>query len=137
MDKGAIIDSNVVIDYLDEKLPQDGMEFVSFLVDKKPHISVISKMEILRFNGSADEMDVLNDFVNNSFIHQLEDTTVNNTIKLCHVVPKIKLPDAIIATTALENNFALVTRNIDDFKSITGLHIINPYDDSILTYSEN
>jgi predicted nucleic acid-binding protein len=67
----------------------------------------------------------------------IEYITVNNTIKLCHEVSKIKLPDAIIATTALENGYALVTRNVDDFKNIDRLHIINPWDnESILTYNE-
>jgi predicted nucleic acid-binding protein len=40
----------------------------------------------------------------------------------------IKLPDAIIAATALTNNLSLVTRNTDDFKSIDHLDIINPFD---------
>ena len=31
---------------------------------------------------------------------------------------KIKLPDAIIAATALEKQCGLVTRNVDDFKNI-------------------
>jgi predicted nucleic acid-binding protein len=128
MDKGAIIDSNVIIDYLDAKLPQNAMYFVSRLVDMKPHISVISKMEVLRFNGSAEEMAVLEDFVASSVVHQLDEITVNNTIKLCHKAPKMKLPDAIIAATALENGYALVTRNVDDFKNIAELRIINPWD---------
>ena len=39
---------------------------------------------------------------------------------------KIKLPDAIIAATAIVYNLTLVTRNIDDFKNISGLKIFNP-----------
>ena len=38
------------------------------------------------------------------------------------------LPDAIIAATALTENFILVTRNIDDFKSISTLEVFNPWD---------
>jgi len=40
---------------------------------------------------------------------------------------KIKLPDAIIAATAMAYNLILVTHNIDDFKNIHGLKIINPF----------
>ena len=40
---------------------------------------------------------------------------------------KIKLPDAIIAATAIVYNLTLVTRNIDDFKNIHGLNVLNPF----------
>jgi hypothetical protein len=43
---------------------------------------------------------------------------------------KIKLPDAIIAATALTENLSLVTRNIDDFQNIDNLELINPFDES-------
>jgi predicted nucleic acid-binding protein len=39
---------------------------------------------------------------------------------------KIKLPDAIIAATAIVYNLTLVTCNSDDFKHIFGLKILNP-----------
>jgi len=41
---------------------------------------------------------------------------------------KMKLPDAIIAATALEKRCVLVTRDRDDFKNIDQeLHIIDPF----------
>lgn len=40
---------------------------------------------------------------------------------------KIKLPDAIIAATALIQNLTLLTRNISDFKNIVGLQVIDPF----------
>ena len=39
---------------------------------------------------------------------------------------RIKLPDAIIAATAMVHNLTLVTCNIDDFKNIRGLKVLNP-----------
>ena len=39
---------------------------------------------------------------------------------------KIKLPDAIIAASALVNKAMLVTANVKDFKMINGISIINP-----------
>ena len=41
---------------------------------------------------------------------------------------KIKLPDAIIAATALEYALKLVTRNVADFNSIEGLNVVNPFE---------
>jgi predicted nucleic acid-binding protein len=40
---------------------------------------------------------------------------------------KIKLPDAIIAATAIVNDFTLISHNFKDFLKITELHFINPY----------
>jgi predicted nucleic acid-binding protein len=39
---------------------------------------------------------------------------------------RMSLGDAIVAATALDNNLELWTANIDDFKHIEGLKLINP-----------
>jgi len=41
---------------------------------------------------------------------------------------KIKLPDAIIAATAIANNLTPITRNTKDFEAITGLMLLNPFE---------
>ena len=40
---------------------------------------------------------------------------------------KIKLPDAIIAATALVYDLTLITRNTNDFRHIEFLQMIDPY----------
>lgn len=40
---------------------------------------------------------------------------------------KIKLPNAVIAATALRSNLILVTRNEADFKDVEMLEIYNPF----------
>jgi predicted nucleic acid-binding protein len=42
---------------------------------------------------------------------------------------KMKLRDSLIAATALEHRLTLATRNIDDFKWISSLQLVNPVDD--------
>lgn len=42
---------------------------------------------------------------------------------------RIKVPDAIIAATALEMDAVLMTRNEGDFITVEGLTIINPWRD--------
>lgn len=39
---------------------------------------------------------------------------------------RVRIPDALIAASALQTSSALITRNVDDFKKIAGLNIINP-----------
>ena len=40
---------------------------------------------------------------------------------------KMGLADAIIAATALVHGLRLVTRNVDDFKHVAGLELIDPF----------
>ena len=40
---------------------------------------------------------------------------------------RIRVPDAIIAATAIVTKAKLVTRNAEDFKGIASLDVINPY----------
>jgi len=100
---------------------------VSAIVDRIPNISVISQIEVLRFNDIPENEAILNDFVAKSVIYPLSSDVVQRTITLCKQ-RKIKLPDAVIAATALVEDFILVTRNIDDFKNITDLELLNPWD---------
>jgi predicted nucleic acid-binding protein len=127
MGTGYLLDSNVIVGYLAGKIPVPGMEAVSGIVDGVPRISVISQIEVLRFNDTPENEQVLADFVKAAIIHPLSDPVVRRTIALCKQ-RKIKLPDAIIAATALTENFALVTRNTGDFKSIADLELLNPWE---------
>ena len=54
----------------------------------------------------------------------------NETIAL-RKIQKIKLPDAIIAATALVHNLTIISRNTSDFKNITGLTCLDPYTDIV------
>ena len=127
MDTGYLLDSNVIIGYLAGRIPNSGMQIVSAIVDQTPHISVISQIEVLRHNDTPESDAILDGFITASVIHSLSHAVVQRTIELCKH-SKIKLPDAIIAATALTENFILVTRNIDDFKHIADLKLLNPWD---------
>jgi len=126
MDKGYLLDSNVIIGYLAARIPAYGMEIISALVDQSPNISVISQIEVLRYNDTPENEAILNAFITSSVIYSLSPTVVQRAIELCKH-NKIKLPDAIIAATALTENFILVTRDIEDFKHIYGLELLNPW----------
>jgi predicted nucleic acid-binding protein len=59
-------------------------------------------------------------------ILDLTDDVVEATIDLRKKY-KTKLPDAIIAATALTYSLVLISRNTTDFKKIQGLQVIDPY----------
>ena len=126
MEQQYLIDSNCIIYYLGNQLPANGTEWMKTLVDARPYLSVITKIEVLGFNASPGDAAVFNSFVKDSVVFELTTEVVDETIairKSC----RIKLPDAIIAATALVNEMILVTRNTDDFTMIDGLQTINPF----------
>jgi predicted nucleic acid-binding protein len=127
MGAGFLLDSDVTIGYLAARIPAPGMKAVAEIIDNTPHLSVISQMEILRFNDTPENEKILVDFIDSSIIHSLSEVIVQQTIALAKK-SKIKLPDAIVAATALSEDFTLVTRNVDDFKKVAGLILLNPWD---------
>ena len=121
-----LIDSNAVIDYLSGKLPPNGMAFMHSIVNVVPKVSVITQIEVLGYNAPPEDEQLLIDFIGDSEVLGISDLVVNQSIELRKQL-KIKLPDAIIAATALVHGWKLVSRNTSDFKGISGLTVIDPY----------
>ena len=128
MESRYLIDTNAVIEFLGGKLPKSGSKFLQKIIDENlHHLSVINQIELLGFNGTPDEMQTLADFIDFTNILPLSDLVAQKTIDLRKFY-KIKLPDAIIAATALTYNFIIITRNISDFDKIKGLVCVNLHD---------
>ena len=125
MGKEYLIDTNSVIDYLDNKLPSNANELIDG-VDSR--ISVITRMELLAWPGADKEQTfILKKFINSSEVFALEEPIILKAIEIRKTY-KTKLPDAIIAATALVNNLTMITRNTKDFEKIDGLKSLNPHD---------
>lgn len=122
-----MIDTNVVIDYLGNKLPNTGVVFMNSIIDAVPTISVITKIEVLGFNAPDEPYQLLVSFMNDAYVIGLTDSIVEKCIEIRKNY-KTKLPDAIIAATALVNGLTIVSRNTKDFQSIAGLTYINPHE---------
>lgn len=121
-----LIDTNAVIDYLGKKLPIAGMEFMNSIIDAVPNVSVITKIEILGFSAPDDHYQLLTDFMDDGTVLDLTNNIVDTSIGI-RKKHKTKLPDAIIAATALANGYTLITNNEKDFANIKGLKIVNPH----------
>jgi len=121
-----LIDTNAVIDYLGKKIPNIGMQFMNTVVDGVPNLSVITKIEVLGFNTTEHQFKILTDFMDDANVMEL----TKEVADICIILRKkykTKLPDAIIAATALAANATLITRNISDFKNINGLNVLDPH----------
>jgi predicted nucleic acid-binding protein len=121
-----LLDTNVVIDFLANKLPPNGMRYMATVVNNVPILSIISKIELLGFNGTTAAMELTEEFVNISTLLSVSPEVVDKTIELRRQY-KIKLPDAIIAATALVHNLTLISRNFDDFKRLAGLTVVDAH----------
>ena len=127
MGKRYLIDTNISIYLLDGNLPDAAIDFLSQIIDSEYLISIISKMELLGFDFSSSTKNAITEaFVNEATLIHLTDEVVEKTIALRKTV-KIKLPDAIIAATALTYNLTLVSRNDKDFDKIPNLNYVNPF----------
>lgn len=123
-----LIDTNAVIEFLGGTLPSSGSNWLQDIIDRDlHHLSVINQIELLSFNGLPDEMLILESFINVSNILPLSDAVAKQTIELRKTY-RIKLPDAVIAATALIYGLTLITRNTSDFHRIGGVSLVNAHD---------
>ena len=120
-----LIDTNTAIDFLDDKLPEKS----AILIDENEQLlSVITRMELLAWkNATASQLQILQDFINNATVFGLEESIIVKTIAIRKNYG-IKLPDAIIAATALTHGLILMTRNTKDFATILDLQVLNPHE---------
>lgn len=123
---GYLIDSNAIIDFLGGRLSDTGQEFLSRVIDDVPIISVISKIEVLGYNGTADEEQILKSFIADSEVLNFSEEIVDSCIQI-RKAHRIKLPDSLIAATAIVEDLILITRNTSDFNVVKGLDLINPH----------
>ena len=128
MGQRYILDTNTVVDYVGDKLPQDSALAMDKMVDDELNISIIVKIETLGFNGEDAEMQKLKDFLSLAKTYYVDDLTAEKTIDLRKTYRKLKLGDAIIAATALANNLTLISRNTKDFENISGLTCVNLFE---------
>jgi predicted nucleic acid-binding protein len=125
MGERYLIDSDVIIDFCNGKLSPGGR---SFLEGIEPEISIITNIELFATkNISQQEYQLLERFVGITIIHPVNTDLVNATIGIRQAC-KLKLPDAIIAATALVFDLVLLSRNISDFKKVEGLQVVDPYE---------
>ena len=128
MGQKYLIDTSAVIKYLDEIFPSNALSFMDALVDKDSHVSFITKIELLAWNPPIPEdIKIRIAFLSGSEIHYINDAIIEMAVKI-RKETKIKLPDAVIAATALVYGFILLSDNDEDFKKVEplGLKYMNP-----------
>ena len=118
-----LLDSNILIYGASREHP--GLDAVLDRTDLAA--ASISRIETLGFHKLSDiERHWLDAAFARMQILPLDDIVAARAIEL-RQQSRMRLADAIIAATALVHLRPLVTRNVDDFRHLTELEIINPF----------
>jgi predicted nucleic acid-binding protein len=123
----VLLDTNILIYHMNA---QGGEEFAAKFREALragAGISVISRIEVLGWRGhTAETTSAAMALLSLCSEYSLAEPVVQRCIRL-RQSHNVKLPDAIIAATALTWGLPVMTRNTVDFQRIPGLGLINPF----------
>jgi predicted nucleic acid-binding protein len=122
MGKKFLID--IIIDAQMKTIPEKGLFFLKNVINENFIISFITYIEVLGYKNIQQSTA---DFINLASVIEIDKSIIDNCVAL-RKQKNIKLPDAIIAATALVNNLTIISRNTKDFQNIKGLSYLNPHE---------
>jgi len=126
MEQGYLIDTCAVIKYLSVVYPAKGLKFLDTVVDSESIPSFISVIELLAWNpANANDLLIYSKFIDGSRIIMMDAAIINQAVSI-RKKAKLKIPDSIIAATAIVNGLTLISDNDRDFKKVEGLKYLNP-----------
>ena len=106
-----LVDTNILIEYLGNTLSENATRFTEQIFEESFTISIINKIELLGFSKlTVEEEHQIKSLLSFATILPLTESIAETTIDLRKKY-KIKLPDALIASTAIVHNLTLLTRN--------------------------
>lgn len=126
-----LFDSNVFIYQLNGALGPAGQALLRTGLMEGGAYSVISRVEVLGFPQAPAEIESAERLFAGLTRIDLDSAVVEQTIAL-RWQKKIKIPDAIIAATALLHGLSLVTHNVRDFQWIEVLRLVDPLAEATL-----
>jgi len=128
MAKGYLIDTSAVIKYLNGTFPDRGLKLLDKILDKESIISFITEIELQVWNPlNPLDIDIYLQFISGSIVLSIEESIIKETVHIRKNY-KLKLPDALIAATAIVYKLTLVADNDKDFLRIPSLKYLNPKD---------
>lgn len=123
-----LIDTCSVIKYLTNAYSSTALSYLDNIVNIKSNISFITQIELLVWDQlTPSEIYIIEQFIKRSNVYSPDSKIIETTIDL-RKKNKIKLPDSIIAATCISKGLSLITDNISDFKKVSGITLVNPYD---------
>ena len=121
-----LLDTNLIIEAVGGS--QKAVEALEVAVDSEwVGYSAITRLELFGYPKlSVEEEEALTAVIEELAEVAVSSRTIDEAIRI-RKHNQIKVPDAIIAATAIEHKASLVTRNEVDFKHIINLTVYNPW----------
>lgn len=126
MEVNILLDTNILVyhvagDPVATKLVEETIANRSF------RLSILSVIEFLGWHGHSDDKFMeCKELIGLATVIPVNGEIADKAIELRRW-KRIKLVDAIIASTAMVNSLGLATRNTRDFRGINNLELINPF----------
>lgn len=120
-------DTNAIIFFLQDLLPESSkLSLLEELYQRDQYYSIITEIELLSWKKLTEkEKLVISDFLSHFRKIELSEDVKDETIRIRKRL-NIKIPDAVIAASALVQGKELLTHNQKDFEKVKGLEIFNP-----------
>jgi predicted nucleic acid-binding protein len=123
----VLLDTNILIDAFAATAPDSAMFRIEEAIAARARYSVVTRIELLGWRGHTDDSrrateGLLAQLAEVPLSHAVADETIRVRSSV-----SIRLPDAIIAASALVERLPLMTRNTSDFQRIPGLTLIDPF----------
>ena len=117
-----LLDSNVII----YAARPEHIALREFIAAHEPAVSVISRIEVLGYHKlNETDRELLERFFQSAEILPLSQVVTQSAIDLrCR--RRMSLGDSIIAATAIIHSRKLVTRNLDDFRWVEEIELLDP-----------
>lgn len=123
-----VLDTNAIVYYLNRHGGDGFRSRIFDMVRQGAIISVITRIEVLGWRSYAQIPAALADaeaLLSLLREEPLTDRVVATTIALRRNT-RLRVPDAVIAATALALGLPLVTSNLGDFRMVDGLPLVDP-----------
>ncbi len=120
-----LLDTNVLIYHLQLALNDTlTQQLGQAMQTQRAFISVITRIEMLAWKGHTDlSLRQTTDLINLLPEFSLSEAVIAQTVRIRKTFG-LKLPDAMIAATAVVHGCQLMTANESDFKRVTGLDLL-------------
>lgn len=119
-----LLDSNIIIYSAQPEYSQ----LRAFIAEHSPAVSALSYLEVLGYHRLTEQQrQYFEEFFQLAQVLPIAQDVLTQAATL-RQQRRMTLGDAIIAGTALVYELILITRNVDDFRWITELNLLNPFD---------